>query len=160
MRGGVEVADVVALDLETGAIFGAGIENVGDVTEGVAEDPIVTFFQVRPLPVVLEVGKAVEHFVQAEVHRAHVQRGQFRLELHHWLQAFFHAHGRRAAGGDVDHHVAGGLDLRQELGEQRRVLAGATVVGVTGMQVHNRGAGFGGTDGGVGNFLGGDRQMR
>ncbi|MCY1429045.1 hypothetical protein D9M71_449490 [compost metagenome] len=133
---------------------------MGDVAEGIAEDPVVTFGQVGPFPLVLELGEAVEHFIQPEVHRTHVQRGQFRLELCHRLQAFFHAHGRRAAGGDVDHHVTLGLDLRQELTEQVDILARPAINGITRMQVDNRRPGFGCTDGGVGDFLRRDRQVR
>ncbi|MNE59079.1 hypothetical protein D3C80_1541510 [compost metagenome] len=154
------MADVVALDFKPGAVLGAGIENMGDVAEGIAEDPVVTLGQVWALPVVLELGEAIEHFVQPEVHRAHVQRSQLRLELRHGLQAFFHAHGRRAAGGDVDHHIALGLDLRQELTEQVDILARPAINGITRMQVDNRRAGLGGTDGGIGDFLRRDRQVR
>jgi hypothetical protein len=39
-------------------------------------------------------------------------------------------------------------------------MAGTAIDGIAGMQVNNRGAGFGSTDGSVGNFLRGDRQMR
>ncbi|MNL15970.1 hypothetical protein D3C87_1369900 [compost metagenome] len=158
--GGVQMADVVAFNFKTGTVLGTGVENVSDVAEGIAEDPVVTLGQVWPLPVVLEFGETIEHFVQPEVHRSHVQRRQFRLELCHRLQAFFHAHGRRTAGGDVDHHVTLGLDLRQELTKQVDILTRPPIDWIAGMQVHNRGACLGGTNGGVGNFLRGDWQVR
>src|SRR5688572_24153810 len=92
VRRGVKVPDVVALDLEARAVRAAGLEDVGDVLEGVFEDAIVGASEVGLLPVVLEVFVAPEHLVQTEVHRAHVERGHFRLELQRRLQALFHAH--------------------------------------------------------------------
>ena len=51
----VEVADVVALDLEARAVLGAGCQDVFDVREGVLEDALARAFEVRLLPVVLEL---------------------------------------------------------------------------------------------------------
>ena len=47
--------------------------------------------EVRLLPVVLELLEALEHLEQAEVHRAHVERGDFGLELERGLQALLDA---------------------------------------------------------------------
>ena len=47
----VEVADVVAFDLEAGAVAGAGRENVFDVGKGVLEDAVARAFEIGPLPV-------------------------------------------------------------------------------------------------------------
>src|SRR5262249_57867520 len=80
MRQRVEVADVVALDLKLGAVLGAGGEDVFDVREGVPEDALARAFEIWPLPFVLEALVAGEHRVEAEIHRAHVERGDFRLE--------------------------------------------------------------------------------
>ncbi|MNQ87649.1 hypothetical protein D3C85_1028810 [compost metagenome] len=159
VRSGVQVTNVIALNFKAGAVFGTGVEDVSDVAEGIAKDPVVTLGEVWPLPVVLELGETIEHLVQPEVHRSHVQRRQLRLELRHRLQAFFHAHGRRTAGGDVDHHVTLSLDLRQKLTEQIDILARPPINRIASMQVNNRCAGLGGTDGGVGDFLRRDRQV-
>jgi hypothetical protein len=140
VRGGVQVADVVALDLEARAVLAARGQDVGDVAEGVLEDALVGAREVGLLPVVLELLVAPEHLVQAEVHRAHVERGDLGLELQRGLQALFHRHGRRAAGGEVDDHVARHRDLRQELVEQGRILRRAAVLGIARVQVHDRGA--------------------
>ena len=51
MREVVEVADVVALELEARAVAGAGRQDVLDVLEGVAEDEVARVLQMLPLPV-------------------------------------------------------------------------------------------------------------
>ena len=55
----VEMADVVALDLEARAVAGAGRQDVLDVGEGVLEDAVARAFEIGPLPVVLEFLEAV-----------------------------------------------------------------------------------------------------
>jgi hypothetical protein len=105
VRRRVEVAGVVTLHLEPRSVVGAGFEDVADFLERVAEHAVFGAFEIRPFPVVLELLVPAEHGVQAEVHRTHVQRGHLRLELERGLQALVHQHVRRAAGGEVDHHV-------------------------------------------------------
>src|SRR5438094_6251361 len=80
VRRGVEMADVVALDLEARVVVGAGLQDVGDVLEAVLEDALVAAREVGPFPVVLELLVAAEHLVQAEVHRAHVERRHLGLQ--------------------------------------------------------------------------------
>ena len=50
----IEMADVVALDLEARAVVGASREDLLDVGEGVLEDAFLRAFEIRPFPVVLE----------------------------------------------------------------------------------------------------------
>src|SRR5882762_5145274 len=69
MRRSVEMADVVALDLEARVVVGAGLQDVGDILEAVLEDALVAAREVGLFPVVLELLVAAEHLVQAEVHR-------------------------------------------------------------------------------------------
>ena len=69
----VEMADVVALDLEAGAVLGAGGQDVFDVLEGVLEDAVLRACEIGLLPVVLEVLEALQHRVEAEIHRPHVE---------------------------------------------------------------------------------------
>jgi len=133
MRRGVKVADVVALDLEARVIVGARLQDVRDVPERILEDALVGSREVGLLPVVLELLVASEHLVQAEVHRAHVERGDLGLELQRRLQPLLDAHRGRAAGGEVQHHVGCGADLRAELAEELRVLGGAAVLRVACM---------------------------
>ena len=52
------------------------------------------------------------------------------------------------------------LDLLQERLEGLGRLVGAAVLRIARVQVHERGAGFGGGDRGLGDLLGGDRQVR
>ena len=51
----VEMADVVALDLEAGAVLGAGGGDVLDVLEGVLEDGVDGLLEIGTLPLVFEV---------------------------------------------------------------------------------------------------------
>src|SRR5262245_5876075 len=138
MRRGVEVPDVVALDLEARFVVPAAFQDGGDVAERVLEDALVRPGEIGLLPVVLELLVAPEHLVQAEVHRAHVERGDFGLELQRRLQALLDAHRRRAAGGEVEHHVARRADLGAELAEELRILRRAAVLRVARVQVHDR----------------------
>src|SRR5262245_62168846 len=73
VRERVEVTDVVALDLEAGAVLRAGREDVLDVLERVLEHAVSRAFEMRVLPIVFERLMALQHLEQAEVHRPHVQ---------------------------------------------------------------------------------------
>ena len=53
----VEMADVVALDLEARAVFRAGRKDVFDVAERVAEDAVARAFEIGLFPFLLEVLK-------------------------------------------------------------------------------------------------------
>ncbi len=110
----VEMADVVALDLEAGAVLGAGREDVFDVGEGVLEDALARALEIGLLPVVFEGLLAGEHRVEPEIHRAHVERGDLRLEGRGGTDALLDRHGRRAAGGDVDDAIGALLDHPEE----------------------------------------------
>ena len=88
---------------------------MGDVFEGVLEHAVVAVGQIGALPRMLEFCESVEHAVQAEVHRAHIERGHLRLIGMHRHQPLGHQHGGCSSRGDVDHHVAGGFDLRQKI---------------------------------------------
>jgi hypothetical protein len=48
VRGGVQVVDVVALDLEAGAVLAARLQDVGDVAERVLDDAVVRDGEVVP----------------------------------------------------------------------------------------------------------------
>ena len=69
--------------------------------------------EIRALPVVLEFLEALQHRKEAEVHRAHVERRDFGLELQRGLQPLLDRHRRRAAGREVDARRSSALDLRQ-----------------------------------------------
>ena len=157
----VKMADVIAFDLEAGVVLGAGGENELDVGERVLEEALAGPFEIRFFPVVFELAfEAGDHRIKPEVHRAHIERGNFRLEGSCGLDALFHRHGRRAAGGEVDHHIRALLDYLENGKERLRRLVRPAILRVPGMQLNNGGAGLSGADGGVGDLLGGDRQMR
>ena len=115
VRSRVEVSDVVALDFKASAVFAARLEDARDVGKSVLEDSVVTTSKVRQLPVVLEFLKAIEHREQPHVHRPHVQRCNFRLELMRGAKPIFDGHGGRTTCRDIDDDIARCLDLRQEL---------------------------------------------
>nr|AIA14233.1 Unknown Function [uncultured bacterium] len=156
----VQVGDVIAFELEPGPVLLADAQNGLDVLEGVLEDKVAALFEAFALPFVAEVLEAVQHRVQAEVHRAHVQRRQLGLEQRGRPHPFLHAHVGGTAGGDVDDGVGVALELVQDRSEVLRILRGAAVLRVTGVHVHDRGSGLRGTDRSVGDFLRRDRQVR
>ncbi len=116
----VEVRSVVALELEARAAVAQGPQHELDVLEGVAEHQVARIFQRRRLPVMLEVLEPVQHGEQAEIHRAHVEGGDFRLEDLGRLDALLHRHIGRAAGGQIHHRVGRLLDARQEAARMLR----------------------------------------
>src|ERR1700733_13232331 len=97
MREVVQMRNVVALELEARAVRAARSQDELDVLERILEDQVAAVGEVLALPVVLEVLEPVEHGIQAEVHRAHVQRRYFRLEMMGGPKPFFHGHVRTAA---------------------------------------------------------------
>ena len=157
----VEMADVVALDLEAGVVAGAGRQDVLDVGERVLEHARLRTLEIRFLPVVLELALvARDHRIQPEVHRAHVERGDLRLEGCGRTHALLGGHGRRAAGGDVHHHVGALLDDLEEWREGLGRLVRTAVLRIAGMQMDDSRAGFGCPDGGIRDLRGGDGDVR
>ena len=65
--------DVVAFVLETRTVRAARCEDVFNVLEGVLENQIPAIRQMLAFPVVLELLEAVEHGIETEIHRTHVQ---------------------------------------------------------------------------------------
>ena len=152
--------DVVTLDLETRLVRRAGFENVLNVLECVLENPLVRPGQIRHFPVVLPVFIARQHRIHAEIHRAHVERGDLGLELQRRLQTLVDAHRRRAAGGEVDHDIRAAGDVRGKFAKPLRVLRRPAIDRVARMQMYDGRARLGRTDGCIGNFFGGNRQVR
>ena len=101
VRERVEMADVIALDLEARAVLGAGGEDVFDIGEGVLEDALARSFEIGLLPVVLELLVAGEHRKEPEIHRTHVEARDLRLEGGGGAHALFDSHRRSAARRDV-----------------------------------------------------------
>ena len=94
MREVVEMAGVVALELEARSVSRAGLQDEFDVLEGVAEDEVARVLQRLRFPVVLEILEALEHREEPEVHRAHVERRDLRLERLGRLHPLLHGHDR------------------------------------------------------------------
>src|SRR5262245_41654624 len=77
----IKVTDIVAFDLETRVVLCAGGENVFDVSKGVFEHAFAGAFQIRLLPIVFELTlEPWDHRVEPEIHCAHIERGDIRLE--------------------------------------------------------------------------------
>ena len=155
----VEMRGVVAFKLEAGATIAQSVQDEFDVLEGVAEDQIARILQRLFLPVMLEVLETVQHGEQAEIHRPHVERGDFRLEDLRRLDAFLHRHVRRAARGQIDHRVGRLLDARQEAGKGLWRLIGFAVFRIAGMQMDDGRAGLRRAHRGVGDFFRRHRQI-
>src|SRR5262249_48690935 len=159
MRRRIQVADVVALELESRAAVAARVQDVGNVLERVLEHTGFAAFQVRLFPVELPRFVAWNHVVQAEIHRPHVQGGQLRLKAESGLQPFLYGHRLRSAGRDVDDDVRGGFDSRQKLFEHVRILSRLAANRRPGVEVYDRSASARGVYGALGDVVGGDRQM-
>src|SRR5262245_55366489 len=131
--------DIVALDLEAGAVPYARGQNVFDVGESILEHALLRIFEIRLLPVVFEFSLVTpDHRIQAEVHRSHVERCDFRLECCGRANTLFCRHRRRATGGDVHHHVGALFDHLEEWRKRLRSLVRPAVLRIARMQVHNR----------------------
>ena len=116
--------------------------------------------RIGPLPWMTELLEALEHGKEAEIHRAHVERGDFRLEQGDRPQAFLDRHRRGAAGGDVDHAIRALLDDLEERREPLGRLVGASVGGIARVQMDDRRTRVGRADGGFGDLLRRDWQVR
>ena len=157
----VEVPDVVAFELEAGAVGLAELaQYVFDVLERIPEDEVPAVLQVPALPFVLELRVAVEHRIQPEVHRAHVERAHLGLRPQCAGEPLLERHPVPAAGGDVHHRIAALLDARQELHEYVRARRGAAVLGVARVEMDDRGARLGRLDGLLRDLRGSQRQVR
>src|SRR5262249_10637307 len=145
----VEVADIVALNLETGAVVGTGCEDVFDVGEGVLEHAGSGGLKIGFFPIELELLLARQHRVEAEIHSAHVEGGNLGFENGGGWSALLDCHAHAATGGDVDDTVRPLLDHLEKWGERLGRLVGPAVLGVARVQVHDGGARFGRADGRV-----------
>src|SRR5215467_4698825 len=101
------MSNVVALELETGAVWAAEPEDFRDVLERVSEYPGFARREILRLPLVPPRLLPRQHLVQAEVHRAHVEGRELGLQPQCRLQAVLDGHRLRSAGSDVDDDVAG-----------------------------------------------------
>ena len=118
----VEMGRVVALELEARAGVAERPQHELDILVGVAEHEVARIFQRLSLPVVLKGLETVQHREEAEIHRAHVERSDFRLECFRRLHPLRDRHVGRAAGGEIHHRLGRLLDARQEAGERLRAL--------------------------------------
>src|SRR5260221_359468 len=74
MPQGIEMADIVALDLKAGAVPGAGAQDVLDVGKSILEHSAARPFQIGLLPIVFELALvARDHRIKPEVHRPHIE---------------------------------------------------------------------------------------
>ena len=133
----IEVARVVAFELvaRTGGV--QGVQRVTNVLEAIAKHEIVRALEHLGLPIVLESFVALEHRKEAEVHRAHVHRGDLRLPLFRRTYALLDSHEGRTAGRQIDDHVRGLLDHFEERFERLGALIGSAIRRIARMQVHD-----------------------
>src|SRR3546814_88112 len=101
----VEMPDIVALELEARAVAVAGLQDELDILEGIAEHQVARVLQMPALPVVLEGLVLVEKVEETEVHRAHVERGDLRLEGGGRPNPLLDGHVGAAACRDVDDRI-------------------------------------------------------
>ena len=118
------------------------------------------FLEIGLLPRVLEVLEPVEHPEQAEIHRAHVQRGDLGLVDRRWLHALGNCHRRRAAGGQVDDTIGSLLDHFEKGRERLGRLVGPAGLGIARMEMHDRRACLSGAHRRVGDLLRRHRKIR
>src|SRR3954462_8895967 len=79
MRQRIEMADVVAFELETRPVALSQIpQDPFDILECIPEYEVAAAFEMLRFPVVFEALVTVQHREQAEVHRPHVERGHLR----------------------------------------------------------------------------------
>src|SRR3546814_11970039 len=82
MRQVVQMANVIALELETGAVLGALAQYGFDILVGILEDQVAAVFQVLSFPFMLEGLEAIQHGKQAEIHGTHFKRGHLGFDGH------------------------------------------------------------------------------
>src|ERR1700740_1703446 len=75
----VQMARIVALKLVTRAGRVQCFKGITNILEAVSEDQVMRTFKHGRLPVVLEFLVALQHRKEPEIHRSHVQGGDFRL---------------------------------------------------------------------------------
>src|SRR5689334_3761429 len=95
-----------------------------------------------PLPVMLELAVTRQHWIESEIHAAHVERCHLGREKFRSLDALVDRHALTAARGDVDDGRGLLLDARQEAIEDRRVARWLSGFRIAGMKMQDRGAGF------------------
>jgi len=155
----VEVASVVALVLELGAVsLSHQLGNLFDVAEGVAKDVLIGGDEILLLPIILPFLVARGHRIEREIHRAHVERAHFRRKLGGGGEPLLHRHDHGAAGGDVHHRVGRLFDARQKLPEHRGIAGRPPILGVTCVKVQHRRTRFRRRDRLLGDLIGCDRQ--
>ena len=157
--GRVEMANVVALDLEPRLVLAARLKDVRDVFECIFEDTVVASFEIGTLPIVLEFLEAPEQLVQPKVHGPHVQRSYFRPQLQRRLQPLLNGHRRCPACGNVDHHVRRLFDEWYELAEQFWILRRTSVLRIARVEMNDRSPSLSRADRGLGNLIRCHRQI-
>ncbi|MNC44593.1 hypothetical protein D3C75_935050 [compost metagenome] len=71
------MTNVIAFNLEPCLILAARFQNVRNVFERVFENSVIATFEIGFLPVMLEFFESAKHFIKAEIHGAHIERGNF-----------------------------------------------------------------------------------
>ena len=157
----VEMADIVAFELEAGA------EGLADLGHDLLDEDIVIVhdaapraFDIRLLPGMLPFGHSRAGAGEIEDQRPHVERSELRLRGLGAFQPGVERHGRAAAGGDVDDGVGGLLDARQEFHEIRGERARRAVLRIACVEMQDRGPRLSRADRRLGDLVGRHWQVR
>ena len=98
--------------------------------------------------------------MDGEVHGAHVERREFRLDAQCGREPLIQGHVHTAAGRNVDHRVRSRLDDGEKLQVDGRVATRFPGLGITRVQMQNGSAGFCRLDGLTCNIFRRERQVR
>ena len=156
----VEMAGIVALELEAGAVrFSQILENALYILECISEYEVVRAPKIGLFPIVFPGLEAVGRLEDAEIHRAHVERGDLRLGDQRRRHALLDGHAEPAPGRNVDDGAGVLLDPRQEIHEHRGVGRRPAVNRVAGVEVEDRGPRLRRPDRLLGDLVRGQRQV-
>src|SRR5579875_911997 len=159
MRKIVKMPHIVAFKLKAGAGIAQLLERVFDIGKRVAENQVSRTFQMLPLPLKFEFLKPIEHREEAEIHRAHIERGNFRLKAHGRSNALADQHMRCAARGQVHHRIRRLFDARQKCRKGFGALVRLAGFRVPRVQMNNGRARLGSAHRCIGNLLRRHRQI-
>jgi len=155
----VEMAEVVAFELEARAMIAEFEHDALDVAEGVPEDHVLHPLHIILLPAIAPGRNLLRERMDREVHRSHVQRAHFGLQETRIREALVERHARAAARRDVDDGVGGRGDIGHEFGEHAGVRRGPAVFGIARVQMDDRGARLCRFDGLIADRSGRERQV-
>src|ERR1700674_1486428 len=110
----IEMTYVVALEFKAGAIPSTSPQGVLNILKSIPEHQVSTALQVVVLPRVAKLLEALQHWKEAKVHRAHVERRDFRFKRESRLDALLNFHIGRTTAGQIDYCIGRLLNFWQK----------------------------------------------